>query len=74
MLMAISAHRVNSATKQPSTLKRTQKASLTGVLLVAAFLRLFGLVNLGLEHDEVANWLIDRSILAGNHGIYFAEA
>lgn len=45
-----------------------------GLLLLAAGLRLFGLTSLGLEHDEVANWLIDRSILAGNHGIYFQEA
>ena len=28
----------------------------------------------GLEHDEVAHWLINRDILAGNHSIYFAEA
>ena len=28
----------------------------------------------GLEHDEVAHWLINRDILAGNHSIYFTEA
>lgn len=28
----------------------------------------------GLAHDEVANWLIDRSILAGNHAVYFTRA
>lgn len=44
------------------------------VLLVGAALRLWGLVDLGLEHDEVANWLIDRSILDGNHAVYFTEA
>jgi 4-amino-4-deoxy-L-arabinose transferase-like glycosyltransferase len=47
------------------------------VLLLAAGLRLVGLDNLsppGLAHDEVANWLIDRAILAGNHGLYFTEA
>lgn len=47
------------------------------MLLVAAALRLYGLSNLsppGLEHDEVAHWLINRDILAGNHGVYFADA
>ncbi|KAA3660909.1 MAG: phospholipid carrier-dependent glycosyltransferase, partial [Chloroflexi bacterium] len=47
------------------------------ILLVAAVLRLYGLNNIsppGIEHDEVANWLIDRSILAGNHAIYFTRA
>ena len=47
------------------------------ILLLAAALRLVGLYNHsppGLAHDEVANWLIDRSILAGNHAIYFTEA
>ncbi len=47
---------------------------LVALLLLAAFLRLFRLTVLGLEHDEVANWLIDRTILAGNHSLYFAEA
>ena len=46
------------------------------ILLVAAGLRLVELDGLppGLEHDEVANWLIDRDILAGQHGIYFEKA
>jgi 4-amino-4-deoxy-L-arabinose transferase-like glycosyltransferase len=47
------------------------------ILLLAASLRIYGLINLsppGLEHDEVANWLIDRSILEGNHAIYFTTA
>jgi 4-amino-4-deoxy-L-arabinose transferase-like glycosyltransferase len=46
------------------------------ILLVAAALRLYNLdaVPPGLEHDEVANWLIDRDILAGHHAIYFEEA
>lgn len=47
------------------------------ILLGGAFLRLYGLNNLsppGLAHDEVANWLIDRAILAGNHTVYFTEA
>lgn len=51
--------------------------TLTAVLLTAAALRLVGLNNgspPGLAHDEVANWLIDRSILAGEHAIYFTRA
>ena len=47
------------------------------ILLVAAAIRLVGLNNgspPGLEHDEVANWLIDRAILEGEHGVYFTDA
>jgi 4-amino-4-deoxy-L-arabinose transferase-like glycosyltransferase len=46
------------------------------VLLVASALRLTGLLEAppGLQHDEVANWLIDREILAGRPAIYFTEA
>lgn len=47
------------------------------ILFIAAALRLYGLVTLsppGLEHDEVAHWLINRDILAGNHAVYFTEA
>jgi 4-amino-4-deoxy-L-arabinose transferase-like glycosyltransferase len=47
------------------------------ILLGAAVFRLYGLNNTsppGLEHDEVANWLIDRSILDGHHAIYFTQA
>lgn len=50
---------------------------MTVLLLAGAALRLFGLNNLsppGITHDEVANWLIDRSILAGEHAIYFTRA
>ena len=50
---------------------------LVGILLLTAVLRVYGIYHLsppGLEHDEVANWLIDRAILAGNHAVYFAEA
>ncbi len=50
---------------------------MTALLLAGAALRLFGLNNLsppGITHDEVANWLIDRSILAGEHAIYFTRA
>ncbi|HZD10226.1 MAG TPA: glycosyltransferase family 39 protein, partial [Candidatus Binatia bacterium] len=51
--------------------------TLLPVFLLGATLRLIGIYNLsppGLEHDEVANWLIDRAILAGQHAIYFSEA
>jgi 4-amino-4-deoxy-L-arabinose transferase-like glycosyltransferase len=53
------------------------RLSLLLVLLLAAALRLIGLNNVsppGLAHDEVAHWLINRDILAGNHAIYFTEA
>jgi len=59
-------------------LSRTKAlCALVAIFLAAAGLRLYGLHDLsppGLEHDEVANWLIDRSILAGRHAVYFAEA
>lgn len=47
------------------------------ILLIAAALRIYGIHDLsppGLEHDEVANFLIDRAILEGRHGVYFMEA
>jgi 4-amino-4-deoxy-L-arabinose transferase-like glycosyltransferase len=50
---------------------------MVGVLLIAAFLRLHGLNNVsppGLEHDEVAHWLINQDILDGNHSLYFSGA
>jgi 4-amino-4-deoxy-L-arabinose transferase-like glycosyltransferase len=50
---------------------------MVGVLLIAAFLRLYGLNNgspPGLEHDEVAHWLINQEILDGNHTLYFSGA
>jgi 4-amino-4-deoxy-L-arabinose transferase-like glycosyltransferase len=54
-----------------------KKVSILIILLVAAVFRLYGINNLsppGLEHDEVAHWLINRSILAGQHAVYFTEA
>ena len=54
------------------------KAWIVLILLVAAVLRVVGVYNTsppGLEHDEVANWLIDRTILdEGKRGVYFEEA
>jgi len=58
-------------------LQRNYRIVLVALLLIAAFLRLYGLNNTsppGLEHDEVAHWLINRDIIAGNHALYFAEA
>ena len=47
------------------------------ILLLSAVLRIYGINNFsppGLEHDEVANWLIDRAILDGKLALYFQEA
>ncbi len=51
-------------------------AAVTLILLLAAALRLWALGDVppGLAHDEVANWLIARDILAGNHALYFTAA
>ena len=60
-----------------------RRFALVAILLVATALRVIGLDNFptplsasppGLEHDEVAHWLINRAILAGEHSIYFTEA
>lgn len=59
------------------------RLSLIAILLIATALRVVQLDNYptpagatppGLEHDEVAHWLINRGILAGNHALYFTEA
>jgi len=56
--------------------KRGVWAAITLILLLAAALRfwMLGQVPPGLAHDEVANWLIARDILAGHHAIYFTAA
>ncbi len=70
---------MNRAHTQYSLLS-TQRSHLwlmTALLLVAAALRLVGLNNVsppGLEHDEVAHWLINEQILAGQHAVYFTDA
>ena len=60
-----------------------RRLSLVALLLLATALRVIGLDNFptpqgatppGLEHDEVAHWLINRDILAGHHALYFTEA
>ncbi|MBK7919255.1 MAG: glycosyltransferase family 39 protein [Chloroflexi bacterium] len=64
----------------PKSEIRNPKSALwlmTAVLLAAAALRFIGIVHIsppGLAHDEVANWLIDRLILSGEHAIYFTRA
>ena len=55
----------------------SRRVMLVFVLWITAVFRLYGLSNLsppGLEHDEVANWLISRAILDGQHAIYFTQA
>lgn len=56
--------------------RRWDRVLCVAVLLVAAGLRFWALgeVPPGLAHDEVANWLIARDILAGRHAIYFTAA
>jgi len=54
-----------------------QRFLIVGLLLISALLRQYGLNNLsppGLEHDEVAHWLINQDILEGEHAVYFMEA
>lgn len=68
-----------------STIHRRPPAILlmTLILLAAAAFRFVGLDNFptpqgatppGLEHDEVAHWLINQDILRGEHAVYFTEA
>ena len=56
--------------------RRLEWALITLVLALAAALRLWALgeVPPGLAHDEVANWLIARDILDGQHALYFTAA
>ncbi|MCP4536118.1 MAG: glycosyltransferase family 39 protein [Chloroflexi bacterium] len=56
--------------------RRQEQSAITLILLLAAVLRFgaLGDVPPGLAHDEVANWLIARDILAGRHAIYFTAA
>ncbi|MGB3715502.1 MAG: glycosyltransferase family 39 protein [Candidatus Promineifilaceae bacterium] len=60
-----------------SWLAANYRLIMVAVLLIAALLRLYGINNQsppGLEHDEVAHWLINQDILNGNQGLYFAGA
>ena len=52
-----------------------RRVVILAILLATAVLRLHNLTALGLEHDEVANWLIDRSILdENNYAVYYPAA
>ncbi len=55
---------------------KAQLALVVATLLLAAALRSYRLAALppGVEHDEVAEWQIAHSILAGRHAIFFREA
>ncbi len=58
-------------------LHQRQKLTLLFILLSATLVRTLGFITQsppGPEHDEVANWLIDRAILAGEHAVYFTQA
>jgi len=56
--------------------RRGTWVALTVLLLLAAMLRCWNLggVPPGLSHDEIANGLIARQILDGQHAIYFTRA
>jgi len=72
------------ARHRPSPARRLRSvAILVVILLVATAFRVVLVDNFptpvgasppGLEHDEVAHWLINQDILAGNHAVYFTEA
>lgn len=59
-------------------MNRVHLALMSAILLAAFALRVVGVAGEsppGVAHDEVANWLIDRSILdEGNHALYFTRA
>jgi 4-amino-4-deoxy-L-arabinose transferase-like glycosyltransferase len=56
--------------------RKREWTAIVVILLLAAGLRLWrlGAVPPGLSHDEVANGLIAKSILGGQHRIYFTAA
>lgn len=63
--------------------RRQRLVALVLILLIGSAFRFIGLDSLpsqwaatppGLEHDEVAHWLINRDILDGEHAVYFTEA
>lgn len=69
--------------RRPLATSRRHLPLLVLILLVASAFRFVAIDNFptphgasppGLEHDEVAHWLINQDILAGNHAIYFTEA
>lgn len=73
----------SAASEFPPVSRNRALLLLTLILLAASAFRIIGLDNFptprgatppGLEHDEVAHWLINQDILAGRHAIYFTEA
>lgn len=83
----LSEVRPSSGTSQSARIaawpRHRSLALLILILLAASAFRFIGLDNFptprgatppGLEHDEVAHWLINQDILAGQHAIYFTEA
>ncbi len=63
--------------KKGAWLRANYRLLVVVILLIAAVLRIYGLNNTsppGLEHDEVAHWLINRDILSGNLVLYYPEA
>ncbi len=68
---------MNKKNSSPITHRSSLLWILVVILLVASGLRLIGITQVsppGVAHDEVANWLIDRLILSGEHAIYFTRA
>ena len=74
---------MSAGPRAPAVRRPRSLAILVVILLVATAFRVVGIDNFptphgatppGLEHDEVAHWLINQDILAGNHAIYFTEA
>src|SRR5512136_1036084 len=55
---------------------RIELALIVLLLLLAFFFRTYELtgLGLGLEHDEVAEWLIADGIRHGQHALFFKEA
>jgi len=55
---------------------RRELALVAALLLIAFFFRAHELagLGLGLEHDEVAEWLIADGIRTGQHALFFEEA
>lgn len=72
-----------AASRTPAARRHRSLVILVVILLVATAFRVVAIDNFptprgatppGLEHDEVAHWLINQDILAGNHAVYFTEA
>ncbi|HET7088173.1 MAG TPA: glycosyltransferase family 39 protein [Anaerolineae bacterium] len=64
------------ASRTTSFTPRRELALVVALLLIAFFFRTHELagLGLGLEHDEVAEWLIADGIRKGQHALFFEEA